>query len=318
MTSPEPGVASLRKPKALRPDSRLAIFAPASPANGSRVAAGIEELRRLGYVVDAPVKAASEGYFAASVAERGAEFLNKLRDQSVDGLVALRGGYGSNYLLDQGLLDGLSEAKSIIGFSDLTSLQIFLWQKYRWVTFYGPMVSAGFDGATGATGGYDGESFRRAVSQIDGGWEIPLRGESLVRGSAEGPILGGAMTLIEATLGTPWELDTRGAILVLEDRGMKPYQVDRVLMHLTQAGKLREVRGVILGDFPECEPPVSGSPTVREVCARILGPTGVPVIYGAPAGHTRRPILTLPLGVRGRLRAEGEGVLEILEPAVVA
>jgi len=98
---------------------------------------------------------------------------------------------------------------------------------------------------------------------------------------------------------------------------MKPYQVDRVLMHLKQAGKLDGVKGIVLGDFPECEPPLQGSPTVRDVCARILGPLGVPIVFGAPVGHTMRPMLTLPLGVQARLSAKGEGTLEILEPAVI-
>jgi muramoyltetrapeptide carboxypeptidase len=130
-------------------------------------------------------------------------------------------------------------------------------------------------------------------------------------------LLGGCMTLIETTIGTPWELNTRDAILVLEDRGMKPWQVDRALMHLRQAGKFEGVRGIVLGDFPECSPPIEGSPTVHDVCERILGPLGVPVVFGAPIGHTLRPMLTLPLGVQARLSAEGAGLLEILEPAVV-
>ena len=85
-------------------------------------------------------------------------------------------------------------------------------------------------------------------------------------GEAQGRLLGGCLTLVETTLGTPWELETDGAILVLEDRGMKPWQVDRALMHLLQAGKFKSVRGIVLGDFPECESPVPGSPTVRDVC----------------------------------------------------
>mgnify|MGYP006269137641 CR=1 FL=1 len=89
-------------------------------------------------------------------------------------------------------------------------------------------------------------------------------------------------------------------------------------MHLKQAGKLREVRGVILGEFPECEPPVPGSPTVHEVCRRILGSLGVPIVYGAPIGHTPRPMLTIPLGVRARLDASGAGRLDVLEPGVTA
>ena len=125
------------------------------------------------------------------------------------------------------------------------------------------------------------------------------------------------MTLLEATIGTPWELDTDGAILILEDRAMRPYQIDRVLMHLKHAGKLTRIRGMILGDFPDCETPVLGSPSVGDVCARILGPLHIPLVYGAPIGHTARPMLTLPLGVRTRLDARGSGTLEILEPAVI-
>ena len=123
--------------------------------------------------------------------------------------------------------------------------------------------------------------------------------------------------MLQTTLGTAWAPDTQGAILVLEDRGMKPYQVDRALRHLWQAGKLQDAHGVVLGDFPDCEPAVAGSPTIPEICERILGPLGVPVVYGAPIGHTRRRMLTIPLGVRAKLHAQGEGTLEILEPAVI-
>jgi muramoyltetrapeptide carboxypeptidase len=305
------------KPKALGSGSRLAVFAPASPASETRIAAGVAELKRLGFSVEDNASRSSDGYFAASALDRRAELLGKLADEQVDALVALRGGYGSNYILDEGLSDQLFQAKGIIGFSDLTSLQIFLWQRCGWVTFYGPMIAAGLDAGAGAAGGYDEESFHLAVSTTDGGWKIPLRGSALAEGEAEGRLLGGAMTLLEATMGTSWELDTRGAILVLEDRAMKPYQVDRVLMHLKQASKLSGVRGIVLGEFPECETPVAGSATVRDVCARILGSLGVPIVFGAAVGHTPRPMLTLPLGVQARLSAKGEGLLEILEPAVV-
>jgi len=306
----------LEKAKALRAGSRLAVFAPASPASDQRTTAGFAELRRLGFSLDIAKGGTADGYFAASTVDRRAELLNRLADRAVDGLVALRGGYGSTYLLEADLSDQLGEPKNIIGFSDLTSLQIYLWQRRGWVTFYGPMVAAGFDGGAGKPGGYDEESLRSAVSRTEQGWQVPLRGATLCNGAAEGRVLGGAMTLVEATIGTPWELDTRDAILVLEDRAMKPYQVDRVLMHLKQAGRLAGVRGFVLGEFPECDPPVAGSPSVRDVCTRILGGLGVPIVFGAPVGHTERPMLTLPLGVRARLSAEGEGVLEILEPAV--
>lgn len=305
------------KPRALTPGSRLAIVAPASPAEAAKLAAGQRELGRIGFSSASQSPLHPEAYFADSREERRNNFLRAMAAKEVTGLVGLRGGYGSNYLLDATLARPLKRPKAIVGYSDLTSLQIFLWQQRRWITFYGPMVAAGFDARAGHPHGYDEKSFLAAVRQTAGGWSLHLQGESLVSGEAQGRILGGCLTLLETSIGTDWELDTRGSILILEDRGMKPWQVDRALMHLKQAGKLQSVRAVVLGDFPECEAAVAGSPTVRHVCTRILGELDVPIVFGAPIGHTARPMLTLPLGIKARLRAQGEGVLEILEPAVV-
>jgi len=309
MTSP----ASPEKPRALRQGSRIAPIAPASPAKEDRIAAGNRELERLGFKVAPQRIMNAQGYLAGSPEERRSEFLEALSDPSIDALIATRGGYGSAYLLDQ-LPVVLPPVKPVVGFSDLTTLQIYLWQKHRSPTFYGPMLAAGLDG--GADSGYDLQSFRNALMNAGCGWQVPLSGEILCCGSAEGMLLGGAITLLQATLGTPWELDTFGAILVLEDRGMKPYQIDRVLLHLKHAGKFTNVRAIILGDFPECDPPAAGSPSVRDVAQRILAPLDIPIVFGTPIGHTSRPMLTLPLGVPARLTAEGQGTLNILEPTV--
>jgi muramoyltetrapeptide carboxypeptidase len=180
------------------------------------------------------------------------------------------------------------------------------------------MVAAGLNAGAGARKGYDENSLLQALTTTAGGWKLRLKGEPVLAGQAVGRVLGGCMTLLEATIGTPWELETKDSILILEDRAMKPYQVDRVLMHLKQAGKLEGVKGIVLGEFPESDPAFAGAPTVREVCARILRPLGVPIVFGAPVGHTLRPMLTIPLGVQARLDAEGEGTLELLEPAVTA
>ena len=305
-----------RKPKALAAGSRLGVFAPASPADSVAMIAGLAELKRHGFQVVANQDSKAEGYFAGPSLERTNGFLEPLNSDQVDGLVALRGGYGSNYLLEFGLEKSLANLKCVIGFSDLTTLQTFLWQRCNWITFYGPMVAAGLSAGPGARKGYDESSFLQAVGKTEGGWKLRLRGESILAGQSLGRVLGGCMTILEATIGTPWELDTKDSILVLEDRAMKPYQVDRVLMHLKQAGKFEGVRGIVLGDFPDSVP--AAAPTVREVCARILRPLGIPIVFGAPVGHTDRPMLTIPLGIKARLDAEGEGTLEFLEPAVVA
>ena len=307
-----------RKPKALAAGSRLGVFAPASPAAPVDMIAGLTELKRHGFQIAANQDTKAEGYFAGSSLERVNGFQGAVLSDQVDGLVALRGGYGSNYLLDYPLEKTLPSPKCVIGFSDITSLQIYLWQRCGWVTFYGPMAAAGLNSGAGVPRGYDENSFLQAIRRTEAGWKLRLRAEPMLTGKATGRVLGGCMTLLEATIGTPWELDTKDSILVLEDRAMKPYQVDRVLRHLKQSGKLEGVRGIVLGEFPECEPPVAGSPTVREVCARILRPLGVPLVFGAPVGHTPRPMLTIPLGIKASLDADGEGTLEFLEPAVVA
>jgi len=309
--------AEVKKPRALNSRSVLMPFAPASPAEFAKVLAGAEELRKLGFQVADSTPLSPEGYFAGSLAERRNEFLSELLRDDVDALVAIRGGYGSNYLLDDLDIAAASAPKVILGYSDLTSLQTCLWQRHAWIGFYAPMLAAGFDAGDGVPKGYDRDSLLAAIAKTDGGWSLKLRGETLVGGEADGRILGGCMTLVETTLGTPWELDTRGSILLLEDRGMKPWQVDRALMHLKQAGKFEGVRGFVLGEFPDVGTLMSGSATVRDVCARILGELKVPVVFGAAVGHTPRPMLTVPLGVKARLNARGEGELEILEPAVV-
>src|SRR5271170_1163535 len=288
--------AAVRKPLALRAGSAVLPIGPASPADPEKVALGLQELQTLGfrpleYVVREP-----RGFVAGTTEERRSDFLSALMRQDAEALVAIRGGYGSNYLLDGLAIAKPEQAKLIVGYSDLTSLQIFVWQRHRWTTIYGPMIAAGFDNGAGNAKGYDKESLVAALFARDAAWSIPLHGETLIAGEAEGTILGGCMTLVETTLGTPWELDSTGAILVLEDRGMKPWQVDRALMHLKQAGKFRGVAGLILGDFPECEGP-AGSETVKDVARRILVPLGCPIVWGVPVGHTQRAILTLPLGV---------------------
>jgi muramoyltetrapeptide carboxypeptidase len=309
---------NVRKPQVLNAKSVVMPFAPASPAEPSRIAEGIANLTRLGWRVAERAATQNDGYFAGTMTTRRNELLSALERDDVEALVGTRGGYGSNYLLDDLHISTSANPKIILGFSDLTSLQIYLWQRFQWVTFYGPMLAAGLDAGPGAPKGYDEKSLLAALQNTADGWSLDLQGEQLTPGEAHGRVLGGCLTLVETAIGTQWDLQTDDAILVLEDRGMKPWQVDRALMHLKQAGKFAKVRGIILGDFPECEAPVAGSPMVRDVCERILNPFGVPIVFGAPIGHTTRPMLTVPLGVKARLSTKGAGVLEILEPAVVS
>lgn len=307
------------KPPALAPGATVRVVATAGPVDEGRLRRGAAELERLGYQPewDASVLA-RDGYFAGTAEARARELSLALADSHASAVMGARGGYGTGYLLDA--LDGLErpQAKALIGFSDLTLLLNLAWKRWNWVTFYGPMVAAGFHCGSGAENGYDERSFRLALTKADSGWDLPLAGETMVEGEAEGRVVGGCLTLLRALIGTPWEPDTNGAILLIEDLNMKPYQVDRALMHLKLAGKFRGVRGFLLGDFPNCDPPADDGPTVRQVVERILAPLEVPLVWGVPVGHTARPMLTVPLGVRARLVARDAGRLDILEPAVIA
>lgn len=309
------------KPPALRPGDAIRVLSLASPVEQNRLQQGCDELARLGYLpkLDRASVLAQDGLFAGSAPSRFNALKEALSDPATRGIFCARGGYGSNYLLES-LSVALASPKILLGYSDITSLQIFLWEKFRWVTFYGPMVAAGFDHGAGAPKGYDCDSLTQALAEMKRGWSIGLTGdraaEPLAAGVAEGILLGGCLTLVETTLGTPWELDTHGAIVVLEDCAMKPYQVDRALMHLKQSGKFRAVAGILLGDFPECDA-AAGSESVKDIARRILAPLGIPIAWGAPIGHTKRPMLTLPLGVRARLSTVGSMQLDILEPACV-
>jgi muramoyltetrapeptide carboxypeptidase len=310
-------IHNLEKPKALRKGSRLGIVSPSSPAEDITIAAGVAELRRLGFQVEEPPPMVPQGYFAGGHEARLQQFCKTVHDKHIDGVIAARGGYGANYLIDSRLSTRLQGPKCIVGFSDFNIIQLLMAEVRGWAGFYGPMVAAGFNHGADRPSGYDLASFLQAVSETKSKWKIPLRGQALTEGTASGRIVGGCLTMLQTTLGTGFDPNTKNAILVLEDRGMKPYQVDRALRHLYQAGIFANVAGILLGDFPDSDPPSSGSPTISEICAEILSPLGVPIVYGAPIGHTNRPMLTIPLGVRAKLVAKGEGTLEILEPAVV-
>src|SRR5216684_1604296 len=291
-----------RKPLALVPGSTIAVVAPASSAKEERIQRGCETLESLDYRVKRYTsKSNPMGYFSAPLAERRKHLQDALERPESRAVLCSRGGYGSTEILEKLVTARLKQAKIFCAFSDLTSVHIFLWEKLHWVTFYGPLVAGGFDAGANATGGYDPDTFMCAMTATNSGWSTPLRGETLSRGTSAGTLLGGCITLLETSIGTAWELDARGSILLLEDRGLKPYQLDRMLLHLKQAGKFKGVKGIVLGEFPESEPPEGSAVTIGEVCKRILGPLRIPIVYGAPVGHTLRPMLTLPLGVSVRL-----------------
>jgi muramoyltetrapeptide carboxypeptidase len=306
---------TLRRPPALRPGDRVAIVAPASPFETEHFERGLAEVRDLGFepVYDDTVFA-RDRYLAGSPAVRAAALDRAWRDSSIAGVIAVRGGYGSAHLLP--LLDPVvarAHAKVLLGYSDLTTLQVWMIQQAGVVSFQGPMLEGRL--ARGPDG-YDREALLRVIAVPQPAGEMPAELETLRPGEASGIVVGGTLTQLAASMGTPWAFDPpQGAILFLEDVGERPYRLDRLVTQLKLAGVLRRVAGVMLGTFPRCDEP-GGTPTAREVLASLFADFTGPVVAGVPVGHVDGPSLTLPLGVRVRIVATAPARVVIEEAAV--
>ena len=307
----------LSKPQFLKPGNAVTLVSPASPVERESLLRGVMELERLGYKARySDDLFAAEKYFAGSHERRIQEFQRALADPNTKAVFAARGGYGSGYLTGK-LTKGNLQPKIVLGASDLTIVHLHLLKHFGWVTFYGPMVAQEFSRGPEA---YD-ETSLRASLEGRANW-VAYEGAGVLReGTAEGVLLGGCLSLIVATFGTPDEPDTRGALLLVEDINAKPYQVDRMLWQLIRAGKLDQVRGIVFGQMPGCvqnsDQNLDQGYELTDVLADVLGDFKGPIAYGVPFGHARAGTLTLPLGVRARLEVSRTSKLTILEAATV-
>ena len=303
------------KPRALRSGDRVAIVAPASPFKREEFDAGVAELARLGFepVFDESVFARRR-YVAGDPSLRAAAINHAWRDPSIAGLIAVRGGYGSAQLLP--LLDAsaMCEGRKVfVGYSDITTLLSFHLQ-HNLACFHGPMIERRL--AAGETA-YDRETFLRAVTRSEPlGALVPPGLETLRAGEASGVLVGGTLTQLVASLGTPWTFTPpRGAVLFLEEVAERPYRVDRMLTQLSQAGILARAGALVFGEMPTCDEP-GGDPALRDVLREFLHDFHGPVLLGFPSGHTTGPTWTLPFGVEARVRSSPPAL--IVEEAAVA
>jgi muramoyltetrapeptide carboxypeptidase len=308
------------KPLALQPGDTIGIIAPASNIKREMLAAGCRALQQMGYKTfyfDSILE--KELYFAGSVQRRTQELEEMFVRDDIRAIVCARGGYGANYLLRQIDLQKVKlHPKIFVGYSDVTTLLTYFTDAAGLVTFHGPMVTKDFD----HDGGVDFASWESALTGAPE-WQIDLPPDSgvgaLVEGSAEGILYGGCLSMVAASLGTPYEVQTAGTILFLEDVATKPYQIDRMLMQLKLAGKFNEVRGIVFGEMLDCEQNSNQGYTLQEIVKRIVGDLGVPVAYGLRSGHVSRENITLPIGVWASLKVSSKQVnLKILEPATAA
>jgi muramoyltetrapeptide carboxypeptidase len=304
------------KPPALRPGDTVGIVAPASNIKREDLEAGCAALRRAGYIpfhFDSILE--QDLYFAGSVERRARELEEMFVRADVRAIVCARGGYGANYLLNALDLEKVrAYPKVFVGYSDITTLLTHFADEVGLVVFHGPMAAKDW----AHEGGADLPAWRAAVSGMTP-WDVPLNAgvSALVDGEAEGVLYGGCLSILVASLGTPYEIKTAETILFLEDVAAKPFQIDRMLMQLKLGGYLDEVRGIVFGEMLDCMQSANQGYTLQEVVARIVGDLGVPVAFGVKSGHVSSGNITLPFGVRAKLSVSGGHVLfRILESAV--
>jgi muramoyltetrapeptide carboxypeptidase len=304
------------KPRALEPGSRLAVVAPASGFPREAFDAGVAEIERLGFVpvYDESVFARL-AYVAGSASLRADAIHRAIGDPSVAGVIAVRGGFGSAHLLP--LLDRTEirrTRKAFIGYSDITSLLAFVSLGCGLTAFHGPTAAGRLGKGDSA---YDRDSFLKALCGRQPMGELTAPAvETIKVGETSGPLFGGTLTQLVASLGTPFAFSPpQGHVLFLDEVNERPYRLDRMLTQLRQAGTLARAAAIVVGELPGCDEQ-SGAPTARATVADLLGDFPGPVVIGFPSGHTAGPAMTLPLGVMCRVVADGRPCLVVEEAAV--
>ena len=305
----------MRKPRRLVAGDRMAVVAPASAFDRRRFDEGVAEIVRLGLrplltegVFD------RRGYVAGSARRRAAALTAAWRDATVAAVIGARGGYGSAQLLP--LLDRADVGgtpRAFIGHSDLTALLTYLTVHCGVVCFHGPMVV----NLGGGAGAYDEDSFRRALMADAPLGELAADGvEALRPGDVRGPLFGGTLTQLAASLGTPRAFSPpSGYVLLLDEVGERPFRLDRLLTQLIGSGVLARAAAVVCGELPGCDEP-DGRLTGRGVVAGLLDAFPGPVLFGLPTGHTTGPALTVPLGVEVRVVGGPRPRVDVTESAV--
>jgi muramoyltetrapeptide carboxypeptidase len=309
-------MTALFKPRVVPNDAQVAVVSPASAPNPERVERGIAALRALGFAPQASENLLARGplYFAGAPELRLSDLHKAFASEDVSAIFATRGGYGSNYLLDDLDLDLIAEnAKPLIGYSDLTALQLWLLDEIHLPAFHGPMLSADFareDGVHLASlqAALGGKSY--SVGAREG-----MR--SLHPGRARGTLYGGCLSILVAMLGTPYEPQTEGKLLFLEDVNVKPFQIDRMLWQLLEAGKLDRVRGIVFGEMLDCASPGAPPELLDQAILHALEDFTGPIAIGLRSGHVSRQNVTLTFGVDAELIVQKEARLHMIEPAVV-
>jgi muramoyltetrapeptide carboxypeptidase len=302
---------SLKKPPKLRPGSRIGVVAPAGCVEPDALHKGLSLIQNRGFKVEMPPRILeSKGYLAGEEQNRAKDLIDFFERKDINAIFCARGGFGSAQLLPYLIRSNFCpDAKIFAGYSDITILLNWFSRRFGMVTFHAPMVA--MELARGLTGRGE-EAFWSLLTGEKTQWRVEL-GEVIRPGKAEGEMMGGCLSVLVTTLGTPYEIETDGKVLFLEDVGERPYRIERMLTHLKMAGKLDHLAGLVFGDFTDCE--AEGPRNVLQIIEEMFAQAPYPVITGMPAGHGSEHI-TLPFGVRMILDGN-TGALSLVESPVI-
>ena len=303
------------KPQALKLGQTLGLIAPASPATQEKTLEAKAYLESLGFKVKMGKTChLSHGYLAGTDKERLEDIHTMFQDPEIDGIIAVRGGYGTSRLLKDLDYKLISEnPKVFIGYSDMTAIHTAIRQKSGLVTFHGPMAASDL---IEDKSDFTIKSLYSAI--LEGHHKEEMENpqgeaiETIVGGTAKGQITGGNLCLLTNTIGTPYEIETEGKILLIEEVREKPYAIDRMLTQLKLAGKLDSVEGIILGDFKDCQGD-QDSLSLEQVFKDHIEPLGKPTIYNFQAGHCQ-PAITVAMGIEVELNADKKTVKNLEKP----
>jgi muramoyltetrapeptide carboxypeptidase len=314
------------KPKALKRGDGISVVAPAGPVNPDRLERALERLRQRGFRPKSYGDIyRSHGYLAGDDATRADELMTAFADPDTSAVWCARGGYGAARLLERIDFDLIHRhPKVFIGFSDITALHIPIHQRTGLITFHGPNLQDGFGKTDEMPPANEASLWRAVLAErqqnvpiehvLDGRDEEPGTLRTIRSGRAEGRLTGGNLSVLAGTVGTPFEFETAGRILFLEDVGERLYRLDRYLAQLWLAGKLQAAAGVLLGSFTHDDEPREPAESVDELLNEYFSRLDVPVLAGFPAGHTRIN-LTLPMGALVELDA-GDKRVSVCENVV--
>lgn len=311
------------KPKRLKRGDTIGIIAPSSGISEAALIKSLLNMADLGFNIKIGKYTKSvNGFLAGNDKERLEDLHWAFADKTVDAIWCVRGGYGATRFLPSVNFDLIRKnPKVFVGYSDITALHTAIYQNTNLVTFHGPVASSTFSD-------YAKKHVINVLMNPSAPYKIELspdniakesnlyKTEVITKGKARGKLVGGNLSLLTAMAGTPFALrNTKGKILFIEDVGEKPYRIDRMFVQLKQSINLRELAGIALGVFENCDPPDNASQTVIDIVRDELGNLGIPVIYGLSFGHIRDQF-TLPVGIEAEMDTEN-ATMTFLETGVV-